>query len=90
MHRGVDDYYEGEHISVHVAYNRINHIDDDGNVVVRRVRPVYFPNLISASANSSRPRQELISLKGSGSRERALTQGQDIREYLLQSLCQVA
>lgn len=55
-----------------------------------QIRYIHFPNLICASANSSRPRRKLISLNGSGLGEGAPTQGQERGEYSLQSLHQVA
>ena len=76
-----------------MVYSKIDDINDDGYAGGANKRHkydrrgyVYFPNLICASANSSRPRQKLISLKGSGSHEGAPTQGQDTGEYSLQSL----
>jgi len=52
-------------------------------------RCIYFPNLICAPANSSRPRRKPASLNGSGLREEVPAQGKEIGEYSLQSLHEV-
>lgn len=87
-----------ELISAYKIYSKIDNVKgDDGageseqgtNTIYWQGLYVYFPNLICASANSSRPRRKLTSLNGSGSREEPPVQGQGIGEYSLQSLHKV-